>query len=472
MKNNVERVIDQFRFRLAGLLFLKHALTALTVWAFLAGVAVLALRSLGVSALALSWGLATLAVAIVPAAVLAWRRLPSRVAVRAVLDRQSLCGGLLMAGAEVELGDWQQSMPALHRPRLQWRSGRAWGLLAAGVAFVLLGLLLPQSLAEMGSGPGLNIDKQKAKLEKQIDVLKEEAFLEPRKADDLKSRLEQLRRQALGKEPVKTLEALDHLKDVVTQTAREAAESTARKNETLAQAETLADRLRKKRSKDKEMSPRAMAEAMKQLAILTRKASAENEMLQQGLDQLDRETQEALKAGTLSPELLEKLKEMLKDAKDDMSRKLARLNKAELIDAELLAQCDKAGDCDGEGLAAYLKATGSSAELSKEIVGSEEPGRGGVTRGPGAAAMLWKEPTTEDNFTFKEEALPPAQLQALKDSKLSGISAGAPQKGSAGGPAESGALAGSAAGGGSASTQTVLPRHRGAVERYFDRPKK
>ena len=35
-----------------------------------------------------------------------------------------------------------------------------------------------------------------------------------------------------------------------------------------------------------------------------------------------------------------------------------------------------------------------------------------------------------------------------------------------------GAKAGAKKGGDSASTQIVLPRHRGAVERYFDRPAK
>jgi hypothetical protein len=473
VKSNEERLIDQFRRRLAGFLILKHALTALTIWAFLAGVAVLALRSLGVSALTLLWGLlSTLPLALVPAVLLACRRLPSRAAVRAVLDRHSHCGGLLMADAEVALGDWQRSLPTIELPRLQWRSSRAWGLLAGGVAFVLLGLLLPQGFAEMGSDPGLNIEKQKAKLEKQIDVLKQETFLEPRKADDLKAKLDQLRREALGKEPVKTLDALDHLKDMVTTTAKEAAESTARKKETLGQAETLADRLMKKRPKDKEMSAKAMAEAMKQLATLTRKAAEENAAFQKKLDELDKELADALKGGTLTPEQLEKLKELLKDAKGDLSEKLARLRKEDLIDAELGDLCDKAGDCDCAGLAAYLKEHGASKELCDTILLEGEPGRGGVNRGPGAAAMLWKDPTTDDGFTFKEEALPPAQLQALKDSKLKGVSAGVPQKGGETGPAESGALAGSTAGGGSASTPVILPRHRGAVERYFERPGK
>ena len=53
--------------------------------------------------------------------------------------------------------------------------------------------------------------------------------------------------------------------------------------------------------------------------------------------------------------------------------------------------------------------------------------------------MLWKDPTTKDGFTFKQEALPPAQLQALKDSKIQGLSTGVPQKGGDSGLPGSGA---------------------------------
>jgi hypothetical protein len=60
-------------------------------------------------------------------------------------------------------------------------------------------------------------------------------------------------------------------------------------------------------------------------------------------------------------------------------------------------------------------------------------------------------------------------MTALK-SQVVAVSRGAPDKEPRPGEAGSGALAASAGGGGSANTQTVLPRHRGAVERYFERP--
>ena len=71
--------------------------------------------------------------------------------------------------------------------------------------------------------------------------------------------------------------------------------------------------------------------------------------------------------------------------------------------------------------------------------------------------MAWKDPTSDDGFKFKEEALPPSSVQAFKDSITVGLSAGSPGKTKADG---------------SASTQVVLPRHRQAVERYFERAAK
>jgi hypothetical protein len=94
-------------------------------------------------------------------------------------------------------------------------------------------------------------------------------------------------------------------------------------------------------------------------------------------------------------------------------------------------------------------------------------GRGGVDRGRGDAPMTWTDRSSERGAKFKEQVLP-SSLSGLKDSELVGRSTGAPgiEKN---GPQQAGALKGAAAGGGSAFTQTVLPRHRGAVNRYFQR---
>src|SRR5947209_4972753 len=131
MKTNDARAIAEFRQTLAAVYLLRYGLAALTVWAFVYGTAVLALRgAVGLSRLDLLWGLASLPVAIGPAVWLAWRRLPSLAAVRAVLDQHSQAGGLLMAGAEFPLGGWAARLPEVRAPRLRWRNRKVWSLFA------------------------------------------------------------------------------------------------------------------------------------------------------------------------------------------------------------------------------------------------------------------------------------------------------------------------------------------------------
>lgn len=95
-----------------------------------------------------------------------------------------------------------------------------------------------------------------------------------------------------------------------------------------------------------------------------------------------------------------------------------------------------------------------------------------MNRGPGAAKIAFGKGTKEDEIKFKEEALPDADVASLKRSQMLAVSRGTPTTEANVGTAGSGALEGAAGGGGSANTQVVLPRHRGAVERYFERPKK
>jgi phosphate uptake regulator len=468
MKRDDDRAVEQLRLRLIELYLLKYGLAALTVWAFLYGSAVLALRgAVGMTRESLAWGLASLPLALLPAVLLAWKRMPSPQALRALIDRHSRCGGLLMAGEEQSLAGWESSLPALRLPSIQWRGNKTMALFTGGLAFVALGFLVPQGFANL-DGPRLDVDREVEKLTQQIDVLNEEKVLAKERAALLTAKLEQLRRDASGKDPVKTLEALDHVADQASKSAQDAAEAAIRRAEQLARAQTMAEALDKLLGK---MEPAKLTEAMNELAALAKKAATEEEMLHRGLDP---EIMDALKKGSgLTKEQLKKLTEALKEGKIELSKKVERMVKAKLLDAAELEKCDKAGKCDCEALAAFLKENGATSDLSDAIANSEDADKGGVTRGPGAAKLEFGDETNEDGFTFKEEALPPAALQAIKESEITGLSPSSPNTGKdKRKPGASGALDGAMAGGGSANTQVVLPRHRGAVERYFDRPAK
>jgi hypothetical protein len=96
-----------------------------------------------------------------------------------------------------------------------------------------------------------------------------------------------------------------------------------------------------------------------------------------------------------------------------------------------------------------------------------QPGRGGVNRGRADAPMTWKDPSNDEQVEFEEQSLPPATVDALERSRQLGVSRGAPELAADGTVVEAGALGRSAADGGSAARHPVLPRHRAAVERYF-----
>ncbi len=459
-----EQMVGRFYNSLARWYVLRQSVAAVTAWAFLWGTAILVLRATqGTSVPTLLWGALGLPVALGLAVWAAVRRLPDRSAVRALLDCKGEYGGLLMAGAECDLGRWKPTPATDEPPRLRWRGQRPLGFLAVALAYVALAFLLPaRSLAV--TDPPLDIDRPADRLAEQVRVLKDEKILEPKRAENLKQKIDDLRAQSTGKDPAKTLEALDHLNDVVQQAARQATEAKSRQANELGKVEAAAEALQQAAPM---LDPQAAAELMKELAAMAQKAAGENEAFQQ---ELSPELAEALKEGKLSPEQLKKLADAAKNSKDSLAQSAKKLHDAKLIDADQLKACE-GGQCDAEGLAKFLAENAGKKSLKEGL--REQTGKGGVNDdGPGNTPLNFGDRSSESGAKFKEEALPPSDLAALKESQLAGVGKAEPKRDPKAGPPKAGALTGAAAGGGSANTAPVLPQHKGAVDRYFDRPAK
>jgi hypothetical protein len=465
MRSDCDAAVSAFRTRLFLLLTARYTLLGLGLWAIGYGVLVLALRgAVGLEPMPLLWGLASLPLILVAALFVAARTLPAPAATRAMLDRHGRAGGLLMVRDETDPRDW--SARSVSGPRLRWRSGRLSLLCTVGLAFLVLAFVVPNSFARLGT-PHLDVRRDAERLEDQLAVLKEEKILDAQRADELKERLDQVRKDALARDPVKTLEALDFLHDTTQKAAQEAAEKTTKQVEEIAKAEALSEALEKNGNK---LDPSKLGEALGQLDNLLKKAEAENDLLKEGLDP---KLMEELKKGGLNSEQLKKLAEALKGLKGEKAKKLAKLVKARLIDPEALSKCEKCGECDKAALARYLKENGFQCEGLCE---GDEEGRGGVNEGGGKTKLKFGDETPEQGDKFEDEQLPPSELNKLRDSELQGLSLGTPSAHKKGdGTVAGGALNGAKAGGGSSAGQTVLPRHRGAVERFFERklpPKK
>jgi hypothetical protein len=368
-----------------------------------------------------------------------------------------------MAEDHVNLGDWQTRMPTLKPPSVHWQAGRAGAIFLSAAAFLVISFLVPLRFVAMSAGNPLNVEGATEKLEEQIETLAKEELIEQDRAESMEEKIEQLRAEASGEDPAKTWEALDHLQQAVAKAAEEAAEKMAADSENLAMSEALSTALAEDGAT---MDSKLMTEAMKELAEMTEAANAANQLADAGIS--DR-TLEALKAGSLSKEQLKELAEALRKANGKLAKQLGELRKAELIDLATMKKCEGAGKCDSDGLCAFLSENGDNMSVAELLKLWSQPGKGGVSRGRGDAPMTWKDASSEQGAKFKEQVLSPSSLASLKDSELVGQSVSAPttQKNTA---AQSGALAGTRSGGGAAFTQRVLPRHKGAVKRYFERP--
>jgi chorismate mutase len=450
-----DKAIRTFRRHLALLFVLKYALPLLTAYAFVWGTAVLVLRAAAdVERKPLLWGLSGLAVCLAFAVLRTRRHLPPATAIRALLDEQSGCGGLLMAGAEQELGGWEQRLPMLTPPRVRWDARRGCTLLAVAAGFVLLCFLAPKGLADLSSDTPLDIDREITRLLSQIALLKSESILDPKRAETLAEKMKELSEHSSGKEPGRTLEALDHLRNLTQEAARQGAEKNTRSSQRLGEAQALAEALMENADL---IDPKLAKQVLEELAGLMDK------------DQFDPELMEALRQQKLNPQQLNKLAQALAGNMGNLMRRMGKLHKTGLIDDEMLTRCRKAGECDCEGLREYL-CKNKCYSLDDLKSHCKIGGKGGINRGPGAAPMTWGKPGSEEGFQFKEEVLPPSALDTLKSTPLQEIRGGnvVHKKGSA--PAASGALNDAAAGSGSANTAVILPRHRASVERYFERP--
>ena len=459
-----DQSIHRFIRKLALLLAFRQSLAFVTIWFFIWGAVALVLRAASATPRGrLLWGATGIAVAVIAAAFVSKRRLPSRYSVRAMLDNRNDCGGLLMAGADADLGTWR--VPEVILPRLRWRKARAFGMLAASFAFVLISLLAPVRFAAINAARPMDVTREVENLSAQIESLKDAQVIEEAKAKALEHMLDQLGQEASGEDPAKTWEALDHLNDAVEKAAKEAAETANARQERLARAEALAEGLT---AGADQLDSKTMTEAMRTLGEMAREAVKENESL---AGDLSPETLEAINSASLKAEHLKDLSKALSQNKSALNQKLSKLSQSgqlRRINPNSLKGDAQANRRDNSGLARFLKENAEKMSVDEATL-QWYAGKGGVDRGRGDAAMTWTDGSSEKDARFKEKTLPPSSVAGLNDSQLVGLSASAPPA-DTGGVAAHGALNSAASGGGSAYTQTILPRHRGAVKRYFDRP--
>ncbi len=459
--NTSEPAIREFAQRLAFLLMFRTALRCATIWLLAVGVAVLVARVTGLAATHwLIGGLVGLLPVTAVASWLEWRRRPQLAAVRAAMDRHNHAGGLLMAAEQADVSAWQDRTK-LSQPVVRWQSGRPMMLFCAAALFLGASMLMPERFMVGAAQRPLDVGKLVTELTEQITALEEEKILQEDKALELKKELARLGKESAAKDPAKTWESLDHLKQANADLAKQAAEEAIKKTDAMKQAETLAAAL----GLLPDSASSLLERAMQDMASLLQQAKLEQGLL---AAKLPEELLKAAKDGKLTPEQLKELMKALQGNKEKLGECLNKLANLKLIDSKMLEACKNAGQCPNpSGLADFLAENG--AELDSLLMVVESYGKGGVNRGRGDAPLTWTDPSDESGMKFKDTTLPMGPLSGLKDAQLVGISRSAPEVTGDKEATSAGALTGAEPGGGAANVQQLLPRHKGAVQRFFKR---
>jgi hypothetical protein len=309
----------------------------------------------------------------------------------------------------------------------------------------------------------LQIGGEMQKLTEKVQLLKQEQIVSPEKADVLEMDLDRLREEAIGNDPAKTMEAIDHLEQSFNKSAAEAAESAIQQTETATRVQELAEAISESHGK---MGSEQLNAAMKELARMAERAAAENNLL---AENLSTELREACENSHFSNEQLRELDEALKHCKACDRAKIEKMIRAKLIDVAQLRCCDKAGECDEAALACALCQCKNGQQCTAALAYA---GKGGPGGGGPPAAMTWTQEASREGVDFKEKALSPSAVSSLRESRLTGISVGNPTSEKPAGGSTEGVLAGAHAGGGAANVQIILPEHEKTVQRYFDRQTK
>lgn len=395
------------------------------------------------------------------ACVLAWRERPDPQQARAVVDDRRKLGGLLMAHDMEGFDIWAQRLSAPTPLRVRWRGGQTLAALGLSAVFLVGAVLAPIPESE-ASAIAMNVQRTIDSLEDRVQVLEEEQIIDQPEAEAIRDDMAKVADDAMGDDPSRTWEALDHMGEQIDKTAAEAADEALRKMEDAAAAEALAKAMQQE---DGRLTQEQLSSAMQALSELTQQAIGEDMMANMS-PEMAKSLSEAAAAG-LDAETLEKLAQMMQGQQADLKEMFEALKDAKLIEgklsdidydldpAELLEWLENQGECDAAAICKACKGAYAS--------------RGGINRGPGHVEMLWKDPSSKEDTSFDPQVLPPSRMRDMEDARLMGVTRAAPDSEPAGGNSAGGALTGVTSAGGSAETVPVLPRHRGAVQRYFQR---
>ena len=401
----------------------------------------------------------------------ALRKRPSPEQIITLLDRVNHSGGMLLSASEIIDSGWEEKLAVNELPAIKLHSPKAFVIFAAALLFIFAAYLAPPAVKAAINGSHMDIRNETETLTEQLQVLEDEKIITQKEALNLREQMEKMEKNAAGEDPVKTWEAIDHMKESLSSKAQEFAEKAARKAETLTLSQKALQALKDARkgasASDYNMAMGEMAKLMQKLVENSPK---------------------------LSEKLSQELKDMLAEGKLDMDGLEQLLNSQQLTQKQLEALlkklkerglCNKGGKCNSGECETKMITRENFDELMKmldEASGGKDgkcsmtymlavccPGKGGINRGRGDAPMTWNDKEiSRDDVKLKAVALPGDAVSSLKKSKLLGISYGAAET-NPDAVISTGHLSGVKVKGTKTNRFVLMPKHRTVIKKYFDK---
>lgn len=390
----------------------------------------------------------------------AWRRRPKDAALRAWLDDRHGLGGLFMLAGERDLGSWSGRLAPEVHARFRWRPGKP--LLALAGALVFSGLCgwIPIHRHAPEGGQSLAIHRLLDGFEARLDDLERLELLDQATLDTFRGDLAKLAQeaQAGAQNPEQIWRTLDEWERNLG--ARVAAE-TAALAESLRTQKSMEDLAHRVAEQVTFLDEATQQQAMSGLHALF------SEMAPETLQQLQ-ELSNQLPA-TLSPKAAENLARLLAMSRESRQGLLEHqassqaMSEAQLMDLRDFLE----RDLSDEQLKDFLDQSNMAAEQRTALFQCLNNGRPGEDGG--SAPLTWKDEDILEEGPFQAQVLPTGKAR-MEDTLLLGERRGAPGEDEPGTATYDG-LTHAAAGSGLARTQALLPKHRGAIGRYFDNEK-
>lgn len=394
----------------------------------------------------------------------------------ALLDRTLAAGGLLMTLTETADGEWESHLPQMDRlwrdslPRVRPKRFASYValplLFAAGVCFVPL-----RQSAATPVQPRTVAQQATQQLEEMLKLVEEANVLEEEQQQELREEIaklaEETKHTPLTHEKWETVDALEQKMRLKLQESAMVADKASAAALTLAMAENGEVSLSAARVEQLEQE---LLEALQQMQK-SGSLSGASPSLQAQLQKLMQNGQfkQLSESGAERQQMLDELKELLDREQKKLSEARKKCNGGKCPNCGK-ESCEGEGQCEGDGQCRQCGGPCQGGQCASCLGdgpdGDGNPGRGGVNRGRGDAAMSWGDESDRQGVKFKETVLPPGFKDAPKED-VQGVTLNAPEVNPAASAPRAAGRETDAATGKETWNRKLRPRHREVVREFF-----